>query len=193
MTYLYTHYNIDIQAVVNPFTMSWTGGPGAGPPEETIGSFPATTIRGIRHKLLQSRKVLKIIDEGGNVFLETPHDGQYMDVKTGPSPISCSLVNISGARTVMIRWRCEGWIRECPQEGTGGGESPYMISNRWSDQMVINEYQLATRTIIGHVVFDKSFMVDANLQPDNLRAYFIRGLPRSVFPKVAHQFQREEC
>src|SRR4051794_22889455 len=128
--YLYTHYNIDIQATINPMTMAYTGGDGAGAPTEAPGeSFPATTIKAIRHELLQPRRRLLITDETGNVLLDTPNIDTTSDAKNGPIPLGCSLINISGARTILLRWQCEGWIRECPDVQDTTAIAPYIISN----------------------------------------------------------------
>src|SRR5580765_1004339 len=176
-TYLYTHYIIDIQSIVNPQTMAYVGGPGIGAPVEVAGTFPAQTVKAIRHALLQPRFQLSIFDELGNELLVTPKNGDLSDAKTGPLPISCSVTNVAGARTLMINWKCEGWIYECPFD------APPILSNRWSDQMTINEYQLATRVFTGHTVFNKGLIDSVGLQPDNFR--------NEIFPGVTPGFQRK--
>src|SRR5438270_13510307 len=99
-TYLYTHYIIDIQAVVNPATMSYTSGAGMGQIQEIPGaSFPATTIKAIRHALLQPRKQLNIYDEMGHALLQSPAMGFNSDARNGPMPNGCHIINVSGART----------------------------------------------------------------------------------------------
>jgi hypothetical protein len=183
-TYLYTHYMIDIEAVINPMTMAYLGGAGAGEPTFTPGTFPASTIKAIRHTLLQPRKPLLIKDETGNILLSTPEQDVTTDAKNGPLPNGCHMVNVSGARTVLLRWVCEGWIRECPYIQDTTTITPYMISNRWSDQMVINEYQLATRIIVGHTIFDRAYLDLAQLSPD-----YFRNI--GIFPRVNPNFQRK--
>lgn len=183
--YLYTHYIIDINAIVNPTTMAYTGGPGDGDPVDTPGTFPATTVKAIRHALLQPRKKLVIADELGNELLATPADDPLTggslttDARTGPLPSSCAIMNISGARTVMVRWQCEGWIIECPDD-----EPHYIISNRWMDQMDIDEFQMARRTCVGRTIFNKALMERDGFIPDDFRNY-------PIFPGVHADFQRK--
>lgn len=191
-TYLYTHYMIDIEAVVNPMTMSYVGGAGDGEPTFLPGTFPATTIKAIRHTLLQPRKLLIIKDEARNILLSTPGQDFITDARNGPLPNGCHLINISGARTILLRWVCEGWIRECPDPQDATTITPYMISNRWSDQMIINEYQLATRIIVGRTIFDRAYLELDQLERDHttrLNPDYFRNI--GIFPRVNPNFQRK--
>lgn len=188
--YLYTHYLIDIQAIVNPQLMSYFGGDGAGEPTPLPGNSAPMTIHAIRHALLQPRKQLLIRDEIGNVHLGTPRTDLNMssDAKNGPCPRSCTMVNISGARTVMINWTCEGWVRECPFPLDPDNPAAYILSHRWSDQVIINEYQLATRYITGRTIFDKGLLDTISDKKKRQPDYFRNRL---LFPKVAAGFQRK--
>lgn len=174
--YLYTHVQIDIDAYLNPSTMSYLN-TGAGA-ILSVGSLPATTIAAIRRQLLQERGQLTITDYNSQTVLSCPAPGFSVDVRNGPHPISCQIRQVTGARTWLMRWVCECWIKECP------GASPAMISNRYQEHHLINANHLTTRIISGKMVFRSDFMLAADL----VAHQFFNG---STIPPVAPGFQRE--
>ena len=75
-------------------------------------------------------------DFNSQVMLFTPADGFVVDAKDGPRPISCTINNIKRARTVMLRWVCEGHIRECPVGSQGPGDDQQSLERFGTHQPV---------------------------------------------------------
>lgn len=171
-TYLYTHYIFNIQGIINPDAMSFIINSSQAL-EQVPGVLPATTIAAIRHALLQPRGQFIVTDDVGNELMHTPDAGFFVDAKDGPKPLSCHITQISGSKTVTMRWEIEGWIREC----YGGEADPFILSNRWSDQIHINQHQLATHISAGQTVFNKAQIDFINFAPDDFRNQIFPGVP----------------
>lgn len=174
--YLYTRCYFDVQATVNPEAMAYVVA--AGTLTATPGTLPTTTVKAIRHFLTQPGMILAVTDFSGQTMLQVPADGQDTDVKGGPYPRVLQVISVNGSKTFLVRFTVEAFIVECPP----GTDAPALISNRWSDQHVINQYHMCTRTAAGKAVFRQDFLKSSGQTPDDFR--------NVLFPDIAPGFQR---
>jgi hypothetical protein len=174
---LFFRVNIDIEAHLNPQAMAFTQE--GGIPTLTPGALPATTFAAIRHQLMQPFGHLQVTDYLGQVVLLAPSVGMVYDVANGPKPRLCQPRPMGGSRTWAFRWVCECAVLECP----GSGSPSAVLSNRWQEEHMINQFHLTTRQVNGKAVFRRDILDSTGQVAHDL----LNGL----IPPTPPGFQRE--
>ncbi len=176
--YLYTHFIVDVQFVLNRAATSYIDGP-----IYEAGEAPADTIRRIRQHLLVPRGLLtcyvhnKLLLIGPSPLPETPDILPAVDCNNGPRPIFCNITSFSGDQTFMGEYRIECWINECTNA------APTILSNRYVQTHAIDDQHMNTITTQGKAVLRTDRMDTLGTQPD-----FYRYL---IFPLVPLGYQRK--
>lgn len=206
--YLYTHYLIEVQGVINPQATSFDIGiPGVFRPGPVRDQKAGRTVVAIRHDLLQPRKLLTydlngvrvlespqrfdIIDAGG-VVLGSNIRGAA-DAKNGPHPIDAKVTEFHGTKTLVCTFKIETFLRECaysnrgfPVGDTFTTVSP-VLAHRWEMREIIDDLFLSTRVIDGWAVFRSDVLLNPGnsgrpLSPDDFRA--------RLFHPISDNFKR---
>jgi hypothetical protein len=183
-------HTLDVSAVWNPLVNSYSVS-GGGAPIATPGLKPARTDVAVRAALLQPRATLLFengfdFTTGGLIpVLHVNADGSngaQADVRGGPFPQSCDIVQVNGCATFMIRFVIKCYTIDCPNANSASA----IISNRWTQEEDLDEQHRSTIVTSGRMTFraDRLHDDDGNgLGPDAFRA---AGLP--LIPKG---FKRE--
>lgn len=135
--YLYTKYTIGVKAVFNPAFAPSAGG------SET----PAQTMLRVKNCLMTQCQQLVFSMGNGTQLIKNPADGVPEDVKHGPFPLKCNIIEITEA-TFLVDYAVETYMTECC-----AGTTPPYISNRWSETDDIDENMYTKRTVKGRIIF----------------------------------------
>ncbi len=214
--YLYTRFFIEVEAVLNEEVFPLTQ---FIPPElEALGHtqpvqamagphYP-TTIDGLRPFLLATRKQLLYSDDNDVPLLQIPrlsagngppekptdfvqrNNEALTDEKLGPFPRSCSITNISGSTTYVIRFAVEAFAVECPQNPDGKSTTP-ILSNRWRESMNIDRQMFQRRTHAGKLVLSGTTTNFLTEDPGIKRPISADDFREWVFPVTPAGFTRE--
>lgn len=156
---LYTKIMISVRGVINAATSP------AAP-----GEPPAQTVVRMRKAMLKPRQQL-IFTVGADTLVRSPADGVSEDPKHGPFPKHCNIISITEA-TFMIDFTVETYIIDT----CDGATTPY-ISNKWEENISIDQDQYTKRTIKGQVIFRADLINDKvfnnGLSPDAYRSTLI--------------------
>lgn len=197
--YLYTHYLIEVQGVINPQATSFLPGvPGDQRPQQQLGQTAGTTMIAIRHLLLQPRGVLTY-DLGNDRVLESPQRFRNVldntivraktDAKNGPHPIDCKIAEFHGTKTLVITFKIETFIKECVYSKIPSADGSLVnawtspvLAHRWEMSESFDELFLSTRVINGWAVFRSDGLLNPfgpgfPLSPDDFRARMFHPIP----------------
>lgn len=148
--YLYTHYYLSCRCVFHPEATA------------IFGQDAALSIATLRASLLAPRKTLTFA-VGGQTILKSPNlAGATVDANNGPHPIACNIIEIHGAKTVIVEFTIETWQRECSTANA-------LMVHRWESSHDYSEDYLCTRTINGMAVLRSDVLQVNNLKADNYR------------------------
>lgn len=176
--YLWTHFIIEVQAVFNPEATSYDQGPTQYP-----GITPTMTDVNLRFALMQPRQSLTF-KVGSDVLLSSPDTpigggSPYpCDANNGPRPVICNIRRIDGSTTMIIHYRIETWLVECPTNDT------YLLSNRWAVTDHIDENFKTTKIWRGLAQFRGDMLQAAGYNADHFRD--------QVLPPLLPSFQRKD-
>jgi hypothetical protein len=177
--YLYTHFHIAIQGVINPQATSYANSsPGAmvPVPQKTPGVQASLTINAIGLALMTPCASLTYTTSsllagaggvGGGIgavqnitMLQSPRlipggggSAFSVDSRSGPHPVAFNVIEFHSDKTFIVRYEVETWLNEC-----NSTQRKSILANRWESDHQINEQFLTTRTIAGRATFDRQWL-----------------------------------
>ena len=153
--------------------------------------------------ILSTPRLPLTISINGNIYLQVPQGvagslggpiGATLtyrtDCRNGPLPVRPTLSKFTGLKGAYLVWEVETWVQK-PLGYSNAPESdqPIVLSHRWSEEQVVDSEHYTTRTISGRVVFARNVMTRSGWQPDDFRAYLLRGVPNNTMRQIV----RSKC
>jgi hypothetical protein len=131
-----------------------------------------------------------IIAGDNTVIIASPDLDANVDAKDGPKPLGTTVVQVTGSRNYLVRWRCETYLSDCNFGGLilpGAGISP-IVSNRWSQAQSIDGECKTTIITQGMTVFRSDVLTAlGNANQLSLGADFFRA---NILPQKPLHFKR---
>ncbi|MDE2098092.1 MAG: hypothetical protein KGL39_12635 [Patescibacteria group bacterium] len=175
--HLFNRFDVTIQAVLNS---NYVATISSSIPNQVTN--PADIMSFIRHKLLAPRRLLSIGFNGTELTPARqqgdpipPDPNEFIDAKNGPQPQYCKIDQLTNT-TFLITYRVVAHYHECPiivdnskhQNIVQNKAGNAVLSNRWSESVVMDENQYTKRSRTGRIIL-RSDNIDG-LTPDQLRS-----------------------
>lgn len=173
--YLYTKFDLDINAVVNmdakPSMLN-----AAVDDAATINEY----ISALRQQLLQPRKFLHIELGADSAIYNQATIGALQtllvvsapDAKGGPFPKACNIRQVGGSKTLLIQFQIQTFVFD--QVCANREEPKKVLSNRWEMNFSYDTEGMATRTTRGTIIVNGS---QPDINADDFRGWIIPKIP----------------
>lgn len=192
--YLYTRWKISVEGLYTrntpinvPYAVSYKASDPGFVPYGPDLVFPAAeysapvTDRSLIHALQVPRQRLVLsfgsANDGSNeVWAAFPSSTSYpCDLINGPIPLECSVQEIRGEGGMfLVRFTVETASNDCQ---INGGLTQYILSNRWTSTISMDENYFETRTFKGMAIFRADLIHRDHLQIDTFRPNILPPTP----------------
>jgi hypothetical protein len=111
-------------------------------------------------------------------FGGSPGNNRYdCDAAFGPTPIDCTVRQISGTRTWVVEFVIEANVNECFVQYS---HPPVILSHRWRMVHDVDRRGFTRRTVMGHVILRTDVMRSMKVSPDAFRTHVFHPIPDNM-------------
>ena len=173
--YLYTKFDLDINAVVN-----LDAKPSMGNASVNSASTMSQYITSLRQQLLQPRCLLEIkLGADSSIYnqdviglLQNLLVVTAPDAKGGPFPKAVNIRQVGGSKTLLIQFQIQ--VFKFDQVCADRDEPKKVLSNRWEMSFSYDTEGMATRTTRGTLIVNGS---QPDINADDFRGWIIPKIP----------------